>query len=347
MFCMDKIDSRTLTPDAQATLRLKVVTAVRGGMAKKVAAETFGVARASVYNWVDAFEDGGKKNLLPKKRGPKTASKLLGWQAAQICNIIRDKHPEQMKFSFALWNARAVRDLIKRKFKIEYTVRYVQVLLKRWGFTPQRPKRVAYEQNSAAVERWFAEEYPTIKKRAGALKASIYWGDETGIRSDDQLGRSYAPKGETPKIKATGKRFGCNMISAISNRGALEFSVFKGRFTSRVFINFMRRLIKYRRKKILLIVDGHPAHKSKAVQKWLSDKKVFQKIEVYYLPPYSPELNPDEYLNNDLKTNAVRNRVPRTQQKLMSNVRRHMDTRRSDPEQVKKFFHAEPVKYAK
>lgn len=338
-------DDRTLSPDAQAAIRVKVVAAVLAGMPKAKAASVFKVSRSAIYNWLCDFQEGGNKKLQPQKRGPKNkAAKLQGWQAAQICNIIRDRHPEQMKLPFALWNARAVRDLIKRKHKTVFTVRYVQILLKRWGFTPQKPKRIAYEKNPAVVEQWLQQDYPQIKKRAKAEKASIFWADETGIRSDDQLGKTYSPKGQTPVVKATGKRFGCNMISALSNRGLLQFMIFKTSFTATVFLNFLRRMIKDNRRKVFLIADGHPAHKSKVVKSWLADNA--DKIELFFLPPYSPEINPDEYVNNDLKVNAVRSKAPKNQQELMRNVRTHMNKRRSEPEVVKRFFHAPDVQYA-
>jgi len=342
---MTQTDNRKLTPDAQLLLRKKVISAILNGMPKTQAVIHFGVSRAAIYKWIVSYEANGEEGLELKKRGPKNKkSKLEGWQAAQICNIIRDRHPEQLRLPFALWNARAVSDLIRKKYNIRFTIRYVQILLKRWGFTPQKPRRVAYEQNDEAVQQWLASDYPEIEKRAKAEKARIFWGDETGIRSDDQLGRTYAPKGQTPAVKASGKRFGCNMISALSNRGSLQFMIFKSRFVGKVFIKFLRRLVKDNTKKVFLVVDGHPVHKSKLVREWVKDHN--EAIELFFLPPYSPELNPDEYLNNDLKTNAVRNKAPKDQKVLMRNVRKHMNRRRSEPHVVRAFFHAEPVRYA-
>lgn len=342
---MQTTDNRKLTPDAQAAIRLKVVAAIKAGMKKTTAVTVFGVSRSAIYNWLADFDAGGADNLAPKKRGPKDAPrKLLGWQAAQISNLIRDRHPEQMKLPFALWSARAVRDLIRRKHHVVFCIRYVQILLKRWGFTPQKPKRVAYERNPEAVAQWLERDYPCIRNRAKAEKARIYWGDETGVRSDDQLGRTYAPKGQTPVVPATGRRFGCNMISALSNRGDLQFLIFTKCFTGAVFLTFLRRLLKDNRSKVFLIVDGHPAHKGRAVRTWLEEHR--ERIEVFFLPPYSPDINPDEYVNNDLKTNAVRTRAPRTQRELQRNIRSHMRKRRDDPETVKRFFHAPAVRYA-
>ena len=338
-------DARLLDPETQSALRRRAVEAVHNGMTQSKAAEVLGVSRQSVSNWLNAFKRGGKKALEARKRGPKTErAKLQGWQAATICNMLRDKHPEQLKLPFVLWTADAVRQLIQRQFKVRVSERTVRRYLARWGFTPQKPVRRAYERNEEAVRQWLEDVYPAIREAAKKEKALIYWGDEMGVRSDHQAGRSYAPKGQTPAIPGTGQRFSCNVVSALTNRGHLSFMVFKTGFTAPVFIRFLRRLVKHARRKVYIIVDKHPVHRSKKVNVWL--KKNEGKVRLFYLPGYSPDLNPDEMVNQDVKANAVGRKRAHNRQQLMAYVRRYLEKRRAKPEVVKRYFHEPSVRYA-
>jgi len=338
-------DARSLSPDAQETLRRKAVAAVRAGMSQVDAAKVFGVTRHAVGKWMTTFRAGGEAALAAKPQGrPKGQVRLKGKQAAAISNVIRDRVPDQLKLPFALWTREAVRTLVRRKLGVKMSLSTVGRYLKRWGFTPQKPRRRAYEQNNAAVQQWLDETYPAICKRAKAEKALIYWGDEMGLRSDDQAGRSYAPKGKTPVIPGTGQRFRCNVVSAITNRGHVGFMVIKKGFTAPVFVQFLRRLVRYSKRRVFLIVDGHPVHRSRYAAAWLAEHE--KQIRVFLLPGYSPELNPDEMLNNDVKSNAVGRKRARTQKQMMTNVRRYLDNRRANPELVARYFHEASVRYA-
>jgi transposase len=339
-------DARSLAPEAQAALRRRAVRAVLDGITQIEAAEIFAITRQAVGKWIMAYRRGGESSLAVRKRGPKLPrTKLKGWQAAMICNCIRDRHPEQLKLPFYLWTSDAVRLLILRKFGIELSGRSVRRYLKSWGFTPQKPKRVAYERNPEAVERWLNEEFPAIRRRAHREKARIYWGDAMAMRSDHQAGRSYAPKGRTPTTSGTGKRFRMNMLSVITNRGHLAFMIFKSCFTAPILLRFLRRLVKEsRQRKVFLIMDRHPVHRSKAVRRWLVNNS--SRIEMFLLPGYSPELNPDEMLNQDVKSNAVGKRRPHNLPKMMRTVRGYLAKRRSSPDLVRKYFHEESVRYA-
>ena len=340
-----KTDARKLAPTTQEAIRRKAVAAVKKGMTHVKAADVFGVTRHSVDRWVKEYRKGGADALKVHKRGPKgEGSRLAGWQAAAIVKLITDRHPEQMKLPGVLWTADAVRQLIVRKFKVRVSVRTVRRYLARWGFTPQKPVRRAYERDDAAVRRWLEEEYPAIREEAKKQKALIYWGDEMGVRSDHQAGRSYAPKGATPAIAGTGQRFGCNVLSALTNRGHLDFMVFKKGFTAAVFLRFLRRLSQQAHRKVFIIVDRHPVHRSKQVQAWLEDNA--KHIRLFFLPGYSPELNPDEMVNQDVKTNAVGKKRAHNRPQLISNVRRYLQRRRACPELVTHYFHEESVRYA-
>lgn len=340
-----KTDTRKLPPRTQEEIRRKAVAAVNGGMTQTKAAEVFGVAQKTVWSWLSSFRAGGADALKARKRGPKSeCSALKGWQAATICKLIRDRHPEQLKLPFVLWTADAVRQLIYRQFKVRVSERTVRRYLARWGFTPQKPVRRAYERNDEAVKRWLEEEYPAIREAAKKEKALIYWGDEMGVRSDHQAGRSYAPKGKTPAIPGTGQRFSCNVVSALTNRGHLSFMVFKRGFTAPVFIRFLRRLVKQSRRKVFIIVDNHPVHRSRKVKEWLKEYEA--KVRLFYLPGYSPDLNPDEMVNQDIKANAVGRKRARNRMQLMGHVRRYLERRRARPDMVRRYFHEPSVRYA-
>jgi transposase len=344
IFSMENIDARTLSSSAQQIIRLKSVAAVEQGKTHQKVSELFGIARGTITKWVQIKKRSGIDGLKSRKRGRPPASRLKGHQAATIVRIITDRCPEQVKLPFALWTREAVQMLIERRYSIRLSIWTIGRYLHAWGFSPQKPQRKAYERNDAEVQHWLTHQYPAIKRTAKTEGAEILWGDETGMRSDHQAGTTWAPKGQTPTILCTGKRFRCNMISGITNRGRLEFRLFRGKFTSAIFIDFMKRLIKYRRKRVIFIVDGHPVHKSGAVKDWL--EKHGDRIKMILMPGYSPELNPDELLNQDVKTNAVGRQRAKDIDELEGNVGQFMAQRQAFPELVKKYFHKPSVVYA-
>jgi len=261
-----------------------------------------------------------------------------------VVRLITDRCPDQLKLPFMLWTREAVRELIERRFRVRLSVWTVGRYLARWGFTPQKPLRRAYEQDPEAVRRWLRREYPAIRALARRERAEIHWGDETGMRSDHQAGTSYGRRGRTPVIPGTGKRFRCNLLSTITNRGKLAFLVFRERFTAVVFIRFLRRLVRQRRRKVFVIVDRHPVHISEDVTRWV--KRQRRRIRLFFLPGYSPQLNPDELLNQDVKSNAVGRHRPRTQRELVGNVRRFLWRTQHQPRKVRSYFRHPSVRYA-
>jgi len=240
-----------------------------------------------------AYRLQGQEALKSKRKGRPKGGKLQPWQAVQIAKTVIDHHPEQLKLPFYLWTREAVALLIKRRFGLQLSVWTVGRYLKRWGFTPQKPARRAWEQNPEQVRQWLEKEYPNIRRQAQREKAKIYWGDEMGLRSDHAVGRSYGLKGQTPVILATGQRFGCNMISAITNHGRLNFMIFKERFTAPVFLEFLRRLLRQSDRRLYPIVDCHPVHRSLKVKNWVKENE--ERLRLVFLPGYSPEINPDEF----------------------------------------------------
>jgi len=345
MMRTSKPDARHLPPGAQEDLRRRVVHAVvHEGMKQVEAVRVFRVSRGSIHNWLVAHEAGGEAALKAKKRGPKRSSRLRGHQAATVVRMVEDRHPEQLDLPFALWTRDAVRQLIGERFGVDLSVWTVGRYLKRWGFTPQKPLRRAYERDPAAVQKWLDEDYPAIKAQAKAEKARIYWGDEMGLRSDHQAGTSYGRKGQTPAIPGTGQRFGCNMISGITNRGQMAWMVFRERFTAGVFVEFLRRLIKHSDRKIFLIVDRHPVHRSRRAKRRLAEHA--DSIRLFYLPGYSPELNPDEFLNQDVETNAVGRQRPKDRADMLARERSYLPSTQRQPHIVRSYFNHEDVRYA-
>jgi transposase len=337
-------DARFLSPPAQEDLRRRVVVAVREGMYQSEAARTFGVSRQSVNNWMKKCRSGGLRCLRAKRRGRPSVQRLAPHQAAVAVRLISDGCPDQLKLPFALWTREAVGELLARRFGVQVSVWTVGRYLRRWGFTPQKPVRRAYERDPEVVRQWLQEKYPAIRARAKREGTEIHWGDEMGLRSDHQAGRSWGRRGQTPVIPGTGRRFGCNMISTITNRGRLYFMVFKERFTARVFISFLKRLRRQVGRKVILIVDKHPTHKAGETTRWLKRQKGH--LQMYFLPPYSPELNPDELLNQDVKTNAVGRRRAVDQADLMANVRGYLRSTQKMPYVVRSYFREEHVRYA-
>lgn len=331
--------------DAQEAIRFKVVDYLKKRLGtQKQAAEIFGITERSINRIWSRYQQGGKGSVTRKKRGVKEGKKISGKQSAEVRRLIKDKMPDQLKLPFGLWTREAVQQLILDRFGIELSRWQVGRYLRAWGYTPQKPITKAFEQKPEKVKQWLEKEYPAIKKKAQKENAIIYFGDETGMRSDHQAGRSYAPAGQTPVIKKTGQRFSLNMISAISNKGHLQFMILDGGFNGEVFITFLKRMIKYSKQKIFFITDGHPAHKTKKLNEWLFENK--KKIEVFFLPPYSPELNPQEYVNQDVKTNVIGKKRPINKDQMRANVENFMNERKSDKNQVQKYFHVSHVRYA-
>ncbi|HET54893.1 MAG TPA: IS630 family transposase [Ignavibacteria bacterium] len=341
---MKKQDARSLSSEAQEALRVRAVKAVLSGRTQLEVAEIFRVSRQSVSIWLKDYRAHGSKALKTKRQGRPTGGTLKPWQSAQIVKAIKDRHPDQLKLPFYLWTREAVCQLIERRFGIKLSVWTIGRYLRRWGFSPQKPVRRAYEQDDKAVQLWLKEEYPAIRHQAKQEKATIFWGDEMGLRSDDNVGRSYGKRGKTPVIAGTGQRFGCNMISAITNQGQLNFMVFKGSFNSHVFLSYLKRLTKQAKQKVFLIVDRHPVHRASKVKKWVDNNRKI--ITIFFLPSYSPDLNPDEMLNQDVKSSAVGRRRPHNYNEMVKDVRNFLFSRQKQPQIVKNYFKEQHVKYA-
>ena len=265
------------------------------------AALAAGVHRGTVSRWCGVFRRDGPSGLEKGKRGRRVGDQLMltDSEARRVQGWIANKCPDQMQLPFALWTAQAVRELIHKKFGKTLGLSTMHLYLKRWGFTAQKPLTRATQRDPQKIAAWLEQDYPAIAARAKRERAVIYWSDETGVNNQDQIGRGYALKGQTPILTQTGQKFSTSMIAAVSNRGLMRFRLYKGALNVAIFIDFMKRLVKDAKQKVFLIVDNLRVHHAKAVQEWLAQHK--EEIEIFYLPAYAPEHNPDEYLNNDLK----------------------------------------------
>ena len=344
---MNKEDARKQSPACLHERRKQVIRLYRQGIKIMKIVQLSGLSYPTVRAAIDLYEAGGMSALEPKKRGRRigTGRALSQEQEQQIQKMICDNRPEQLKMDFALWNRAAVAELILQEFGVSLSVRGTGNYLERWGFTPQKPIKRAYEQSPKAVRTWLDEQYPEIKKRAVAEGAQIHWGDETALVNTDTRGRSYAPAGKTPVTKVVGgTRHKLSMIATITNKGQTRWMIIDCAFNADKLIEFLAGLIKDSSKKVFLILDNLLVHHSNPVISWVAEHK--DQIELFYLPSYSPELNPEERLNADLKQ-AMSKKVPaRTKKKLSTETEKHMRAIEQNPERVKAYFQDPFVKYA-
>jgi len=343
---MEAIDMRSLSGPAREERRAQVIRLRKAGQTYDQIAQQTGLTKTGVFNICKRYAEGGSKAMKDAPAGRRSGQGRvldLG-QELLIRQLIADKMPDQLKMPYALWTRAAVGELIEQSFGIRLAVRTVGLYLSRWGFTPQKPMKKAYEQSPAAVKKWLENDYPAIAARAKAENASIHWGDESGLRSDDVRGRSYAPVGQTPVVRVPNKRHNLSIISTVTNKGEMRWKIFDGALNADILIDFLRRLIRDAKQKIFLVLDNLKVHHAKPVKAWLEANKAY--IEVFYLPSYSPELNPDEMANADLKQAVTKLAPARTKLQLVKATSSHLRSVQRQPERIRKYFEHEPVRYA-
>ena len=343
---MDKIDARKHSPQMQYEIRKQVVRLRQQGISNNAVAEGLGISVGRASKIWQSYKKEGIKAIRLGQRGRRAGEQrtLSADQESALRRAMIDKTPDQLKLPFALWTRDAVRQLIQQKFGIAMPIRTVGEYLKRWGFTPQKPIKRAYEQNSEAVKQWLETDYPAIASRAKQEKAEIHWGDETGIQTGANCVRGFAPQGETPVIRMVAKKSHISMISAITNSGKVRFTMYRDAMNTEIMIKFMARLIKDAGRKVFLILDNLRVHHGKKVKNWLEKHR--DQIEVFHLPSYSPELNPDEYLNGNLKTKVHSGAPVRNQADLEKKTRSFMRTLLKRPAHVRNYFKHPKVAYA-
>ena len=321
---MEKTDLRIVSNGEMYAIKKQVVRLKQLGKSGAEITKLTGVNKDAVSRIWTAFNKGGLAAIKPKKSGRKKGVNLLltPQQEREIRQAIIDKAPDQLKLAGSLWTRQKISDYIKRVYSVTLSLQCVSNYLNRWGLTCQRPTKRAYAQDDVRVKTFMEKEYPAIASRAKAENAEIYWGDETGVCNTENFERGYALKGHPPVLKVETKRERVNMISAITNKGSVRFMVYDDTMTQQKLIDFMRRLIADAERKVFFILDNLRVHHGKMVAAWLAQHK--DKIEVFFLPPYSPEINPDEYLNHALKLDIHSGEHPRTKKDLRHKIHSYM-----------------------
>lgn len=316
-------------------IRVRAVQRVQDGESPEVVIKTLGFARACIYNWLARYRAGGWQALETGSRSGRP-KKLTGSQIRWIYRTIRDKDPRQLKFSFALWTRTMIASLLKRQFGVKLSSTSVGRLLHQLGFSCQKPLYRAYQRDSELVKQWKENVFPKIQKRAKKEGATIYFQDESGVRSDFHSGTTWALKGQTPVVESTGARFGLNMMAAITPRGQMQFMIVKGTVRADQICEFLKRLMHGHQNKVFLIWDGHPTHKSKKVKECIA---IFEgRLEIFLLPSYSPDLNPIEQLWNHTKTNGVGRKIAYGPDQLKSIIINKLRSLQKLPKKIASFF---------
>lgn len=324
-------------------IRIRAVEQVQAGESPEAVIKALGFDPRRIYEWLAKYRAGGWEALKSRKaRG--RAPKLSGSQIRWVYKTVTTKNPQQLKFEFALWTRAMIAGLIRRKYGIRLSPASVGRLLAQLGLTCQKPLVRAFQQNPALVKQWVEKEYPKIRAQAKEQRAEIFFEDESGVRSDFHAGTTWAKQGETPIVRSTGQRFKLNMISAISPKGHIRFMTTKKGVGAQVFITFLKRLLQGARRPIFLIVDGHPAHRAKKVSAFI--ESLGEKLRLFFLPPYSPELNPDELVWNDVKNHGVGKMAISSSADLERAVHSRLRLLQKNPERVRALFQEKNVRYA-
>jgi transposase len=335
-------DGRTLAHETLETIRLMAVRRVREGEAPSDVIKSYGFCRTTIYRWLRLARRGGEPALRARKATGRP-QRLSGRQQAAVARWITGKDPRQYGFAFALWTRQVVAELIAQRFGVRLSRTAVGRLLAALKITPQKPLRRAYERDPEAIERWMREEYPAIRRRARRRGADVFFLDEVGVRSDSALGRTWGKKGHTPVVATSGQRQAVNAISAVTARGAFWSDVYTDRLNAGRFVALLKKFLRRRRRRVMLILDRHPAHVAKLVAKFVQAQR--GRLELYFLPGYAPDLNPDEFVWQHLKTNGVAKQPLRRNESLHKRVVADLAAIGRKPRLVRSFFDAPSVAY--
>jgi transposase len=328
---------------AQEAIRPQVVKRILAGEPVSELARQLGYARQTLHRWFTEYEAGGLE-ALERTEAPGAVAKLTDKQTQWLVKTLSSKNPAQMQFAIALWTREIIREVIKRRFGVAMALTSVGKLMRRLGFSVQRPLIRAYERNPVAVDHWLKTQYPDIQKMAKEHRAAIFFGDESGIRSDFHSGTTWAPRGKTPVVERTGKRISCNMLSAISARGEMRFMVRQGGVGAAAFIEFLKRLVHGMKRPVYLIVDGHPSHRAKMTTRFVASLK--GKLRLFFLPGYSPDLNPDELVWRHVKHHDIGRQLLEDAADLLPKIHSSLRSLQRRPGIIRAFFRTPSTCYA-
>lgn len=332
---------KSMTADARENLRQHAYEGFRNNETAYAVSKRLKVRKSTVYRWFDEFKTRSEKAIKERKRGAEISehAALSKEERKQLEKDITDKTPDQLKFDFALWSSKAIKEYVHRKFAIDISRRTARRYMKALGFTYQCPVRRAKEQNPKAVAQWLENTYPSIKAQAEKSKATIMWADETANMVGAERRAGFSPRGKTPILRTPDKRkIRCNSISAIANNGELEFMFFDDSINADIFKTFCEKLTEKRKNPVYLIVDNLRVHHAKVLSPWFEEQKALNRLFIFYLPSYSPELNPDEYLNRDLKAHLAEKAISKSKQALQKAIRKHLNTRKRNKDAIKSLF---------
>lgn len=304
--------------------------------------KSYGLCRTTIYRWLRAARENGEEGLASRKH-PGRPLTLTQKQMQQVRAWICGKDPRQYAFDFGLWTRKIVAQLINQRFGKKLGLTAVGRLLAKLNITPQKPLRRAYERDPVAIQRWVKETYPSLRKRAKAKGADIFFLDEAGVRSDAVLGKTWGEKGKTPEVRTSGQRQSVNAISAVNALGAFWYNVYTGRFNAGRFKEFLKDFLRYRRRPVFLVVDGHPAHKANLIKNYIQE--LSGKLELHFLPGYAPDLNPDEFVWNHLRQKGVSKIPLMRNESLRNRVESDLASIKAQPGLVRSFFKAPSVAY--
>ena len=334
---------RKLSHAQLEAIRFQAVKAVQTGQPPTAVARALGLYPARVFVWLAAYRAGGWDALRARKASGRP-KRLTGSQLRWIYNTVTSKNPLQLQFPFALWTRAMIGTLIRRQYGIKLSAISVGRLLAQMGLSCQKPLSRAFEQDATLVKQWIERDFPKIRALAKKDRAVVFFADESGVRSDFHAGTTWGIRGKTPVVRHTGKRFHLNMLSAISAKGELRFMTSRKRLSAALFIEFLRRLITNYPKKIFLVVDRLPAHKAKSVHRFVHQVK--DRLRLFFLLPYSPEINPDELVWNDVKNHGVARALIRAPRDLHRAVSSRLRLLQKNPGKVRAFFQMETTRYA-
>lgn len=337
-----KIDGRSLTHSENETIRKMAIQRVREGERPSEVISSYGLCRTSIYRWLRDFKANGSSGLKSKPH-PGRKPKLNNGQQLTVQGWIIGKDPRSQGMESGLWTRAIVSQLIAREFDISLSLNSVGKLLRELDIAPLKPLRRAYERDPVAIDIWKRETYPSIRKRAKARNSEIFFLDEAGIQSDSPLQRTWGQKGKKAIVKTSGRRQSINAISAVSDQGGFWFELYNGKLNAESFIGFLKRFMRYRKRPITLIVDGHPSHHAKVVSKYIGSMK--GRLEMYFIPPYAPDLNPDEFVWNYVRMKGT-GRVPlRKNESLKERLEKDLTMIGKNKRLCKSFFYAPSVAY--